>query len=89
MSGLIDQVNLPGFLPIKQMFESTHLYTFIHNDIPNAIPFEKIPKQAITSENMILEIVILFLKLEKSLNDKNFFCTDVETGDYLIVLPNK
>lgn len=70
------------------MFESSHNYVFVHDDVPNAISFEKISKSDITSENMILEIILEFLKIEQELNQKNFYSTDLNTENYLIT-PSK
>lgn len=71
------------------MFESSHNYVFVHEDVPNSIPFEKITPADITSENLILEILIKFLEIEMEMNKKNFFSTDLNTDNYLLVLPKQ
>ena len=70
------------------MFESSHNYVFVHDDVANSIPFEKISPSNIASENTILEIIIQFLKLEQELNQKNFFTTDLNTDNYMLELPS-
>lgn len=89
ISGLLDQTNLSNVLPIKQMFESSHNYVFVHQDIPNSIPFERITASDLTSESEVLDIVIEFLSIELKLNQRNFFTTELNTDNYLLVLPKK
>lgn len=84
MNNLIQNFQIGRILPIKQVFETSHNYFLLYKHIPNSIRFENFGAEEVSSEKIIFDIIIEFLKIEQKLNAHSFYTSDFNVENYLL-----